>query len=82
MPDTARLPESESSYQIDAENVAEMARLVRQARMLSEYLGLLPDQLDFSQQRSILDIGCGPGEWVLEIARRYPEGQAIGVDAR
>jgi len=77
-PDNA--PEPTSSYQVDAENVAEMARLVRQARLLSEQLGLFPAELQLEQKHSILDIGCGPGEWVLEISRRFPESRVVGVD--
>lgn len=73
-------PEPSSGYQVDAENAAEMARLTRQARMLSAYLGLIPDTLNPRQAHAILDIGCGPGEWVLEIARRYPTSQVTGID--
>lgn len=76
----ANIPEPTSSYQVDAENIAEMARLVRQARMLSEQLGLFPMGLQLEQMHTILDIGCGPGEWALEIAQRFPELQLIGVD--
>lgn len=72
--------EPTSSYQVDAENIAEMARLVRQARMLSEQLGLFPAGLQLEQMHTILDIGCGPGEWALEIAQRFPKHQVIGVD--
>lgn len=73
-------PERQSSYQVDAENVAEMARLMRQAHMLSQYLGLFPQALDLSRMPSVLDIGCGPGEWVMEIARRFPKNQVTGID--
>ncbi|HVB62420.1 MAG TPA: class I SAM-dependent methyltransferase [Ktedonobacteraceae bacterium] len=80
MATSSDVPEPTSSYQVDAENVAEMARLVRQARLLSEHLGLLPADLQLEQKHAILDIGCGPGEWVLEIAQSLPESQVIGVD--
>ncbi len=69
-----------SSYQVDAENIAEMARLIRQARMLSEHLGLVPAGLDLTRAESILDIGCGPGEWVLQMARRFPTSRVTGID--
>jgi len=76
----ANVPEPKSSYQVDAENVAEMARLVRQARLLSEHLGLFPADLQLEQKHDILDIGCGPGEWVLEIGRRFPASRVVGID--
>lgn len=69
----------ESGYQVDAENAAEMARLMKQAQMLSKHLGLFPDFVDVAHA-SLLDIGCGPGEWVLEMARRYPASQITGID--
>src|SRR5438270_1854623 len=79
MPDPTG-PQPTSGYVVDAENVAEMARLRRQARMLSEHLGLYPQQLALAQRSHILDIGCGPGEWALEIAQRFPESRITGID--
>jgi ubiquinone/menaquinone biosynthesis C-methylase UbiE len=73
-------PEPEETYPIDAENVAEMARLTKQAREATETLGLFPRQMQIPQQAAILDIGCGPGEWMLEVARQFPESQITGID--
>src|SRR2546426_1944368 len=80
MPDPIQVPPPTSGYVVDAENVAEMARLTRQARMLSEHLGLYPQQLELAQSSHILDIGCGPGEWALEIAQRFPGSRVTGID--
>src|SRR3989442_14330214 len=80
MPDPTQGPPPTSGYVVDAENVAEMARLRTQARMLSEHLGLYPQQLALAQRSHILDIGCGPGEWALEIAQRFPESRITGID--
>ncbi len=81
MPNVADIPEPQpSSYQVDAENIAEMARLIRQARLLSDHLGLIPDKLDLTRTSSMLDIGCGPGEWALAMARRFPASQVTGID--
>lgn len=30
--------------------------------------------------RTILDVGCGTGRWVLEMARAFPEARVYGVD--
>jgi hypothetical protein len=35
-----------TGYIVDAENVAEMARLIRQARTLTEHFGLLPGSVE------------------------------------
>lgn len=71
---------SGNSYFTDAENVVEMARLTRQAQMLSKQIGLLPPQITLPNAPAILDIACGPGEWVLNMAHRVPDGQVTGID--
>ncbi|QBD79527.1 class I SAM-dependent methyltransferase [Ktedonosporobacter rubrisoli] len=69
-----------SSYILDAENAAELARLVRQARTLLEHIGLVPANLDLSQVQTILDVGCGPGEWACAAARAHPQCSVTGID--
>jgi ubiquinone/menaquinone biosynthesis C-methylase UbiE len=70
-----------SIYYTNPENAAEMARLIKQARLLTKEMGgPLSEQTDLTQVHNILDLACGPGEWVLETARLYPKKQVIGVD--
>lgn len=35
------------------------------------------DDGDFN---SILDIGCGSGCWVIDMAKQYPRAEVIGMD--
>lgn len=73
--------QSENTYFIDAENAAEMARLTNQDRLMTKSMGgLFPERLDLTHIHDILDIGCGPGGWVLDVAREYPEKQVVGID--
>lgn len=73
--------QSENTYFIDAENAAEMARLTNQDRILTKVMGgLLPEQLDLSSVHNMLDVACGPGGWVLDVARTYPQKQIVGID--
>ncbi len=66
---------------IDPESAAEMARLLSKARMQARHMGgLLPEQPDATVFRDVLDIGCGPGAWVLDMAFTYPEMVVVGVD--
>src|SRR5712691_5576152 len=66
-------PQSESTYFIDAESAAEMARLMIQDRLLTKGMGgLFPERADLSNLHRILDIGCGPGAWALDVADAYP----------
>ncbi len=69
------------AYFIDAENAAEMARLVNQDRITTRCMGgLFPPQLDLSNVHTILDIACGPGGWVIDVAQAYPDKQVTGID--
>jgi len=73
--------EREDTYVIDPENAAETARLMYQAQLLNKELGgLFPKGLDLSNVHDILDIACGPGGWVLDVAYEHPEMQVMGVD--
>ena len=54
-------------------------------RLLTEEIGeLLPVALirecDLSRANSVLEIGCGAGEWLRAVARLYPDLQCIGID--
>jgi len=71
----------EHTYVFDPENVAEMARLVNQARLVTQCLGgLLPETIDLANVHDVLDIACGPGSWALDVARDYPHMRVTGVD--
>ena len=70
-----------NSYVIDAESAAEMGRLINQDRLVTEAMGgLFPADIDVQAIRSVLDIGCGPGGWVQEVAFQYLQMQVTGID--
>lgn len=74
-------PQNENTYVVDAESATEMARLLEQDRIVTQAMGgLFPERLDLSGVHTILDLACGPGGWVLEVARQYPEIEVSGVD--
>ncbi len=71
----------DTGYIIDAENAAEMARLIRQARIVTKNTGgLFPENIDLSSIHSVLDLACGPGEWATSVASTYPQMQVTGID--
>ncbi|MEO7021020.1 MAG: methyltransferase domain-containing protein [Ktedonobacteraceae bacterium] len=74
------IKEELARYPLDVENVEEMERLIKQAHLISEHVGLLPSQILLMPGQMVLDIGCGPGEWVLEMARNHPSCQIMGID--
>ncbi|MDQ2887078.1 MAG: class I SAM-dependent methyltransferase [Chloroflexota bacterium] len=74
---------SENTYIIDIESAAETARLIEQDKLFTQAMGGL-----FSEQtpetlasvKYLLDIACGPGGWVINVAHEYPHIEAMGVD--
>ena len=71
----------ESTYVIDAESGTEMARLINQERLLTRVMGgVFPEHFDLSHVSHILDIGCGPGGWVLDVAFENAKINVVGID--
>jgi ubiquinone/menaquinone biosynthesis C-methylase UbiE len=71
----------EGSYVFDAESATETARLMLQDRLLTKAMGgVFPASFDLSNVHHILDIGCGPGGWVLDAAFATPHIDIAGID--
>jgi len=74
-------PSSDNTYILDAESGTEMARLMKQDRLLTQGMGgLFSERDDVSSMHAILDIACGPGGWVLDVAYAYPKIEVVGID--
>jgi ubiquinone/menaquinone biosynthesis C-methylase UbiE len=70
-----------TSYFLDAESAAEMARLIQLDMFLTKKMGgLLAEQANPARFSQILDIGCGPGGWVLDVAYTYSRVEVAGID--
>ena len=70
-----------NTYLNDAESASEMVRLIEQDRAVTEAMGgLLPENPDFAGITQVLDIACGPGGWVQEVAFAHPDIEVIGCD--
>lgn len=71
----------ETTYFIDAESATEMARLMHQDSLTTQGMGgVFPEYSDFSSIHRVLDIACGPGSWVLDVAFEHPEIHVVGID--
>ncbi len=42
---------------------------------------LHPERIPVNTMESILDLGCGTGEWIFDLARRYPKLRIYGIDS-
>ena len=74
---------SEASYIFDSESAGEMARLMHQGQLLTRTMGGALagiDEAEFAQWQQVIDLGCGPGDWVLDVAFEHPAVEVAGVD--
>lgn len=60
----------------------ELARLMIQDQMLTDGMGgVLPELPDPGTLRKVLDVGCGPGGWLIKTAKEYPAiVRLVGAD--
>lgn len=74
--------EHPSTYIVqDRTNQDELDRVRIQGELVTAGMsGPLPEQSDPAAFRRVLDVGCGAGDWLLELAAAYPAMTLIGVD--
>lgn len=81
MPTVHPDPGENNSYVIDAESATEMARLTHQDHLLTRRTnGPVEEQFKRAHVRDVLDVACGPGGWVLDMAYHHPETTFVGID--
>src|SRR5215472_4079356 len=69
------------TYAMDPESPTEMARLMLQDRLVTEGMhGIFPERSSLEHIQTILDVGCGPGGWALDVAHTYPDRRVFGID--
>lgn len=65
----------------DRSSNPEMIRLMIQDSTVTVAMGgPLSEQPDPAAPHRVLDIGCGPGGWLLETAAAYPQMSLVGID--
>lgn len=74
-------PPRKDTYVIDPESGAEMARLINLHQLVTQHMGgLFPQGLDTSNISRVLDLACGPGGWVQDVAFEHQDMEVMGVD--
>jgi ubiquinone/menaquinone biosynthesis C-methylase UbiE len=72
---------AENGYVFESEDASEVARLSQQNDLFDKTMGgLFPERSNLDGITHILDIGCGPGGWAVDVAKSYPHTQVIGID--
>ncbi len=76
-----QLSDANNTYVIDPEDAAETTRLIQQAREVNRVVGLFPQGMDvLKADARILDVGCGTGDWCLDVAFEMPLACVVGID--
>ncbi|TFK26651.1 hypothetical protein FA15DRAFT_667123 [Coprinopsis marcescibilis] len=79
------LNSSSDSYRLPADD-EEMDRLHRQHKIVERVMGRYPAPLlailqsDVVGEKRAIDLGCGNGDWIREIATDFPNCSVVGVD--
>jgi len=71
---------SSNKYLFDPESPEEMARLISLGSVMTRGMGGPLAGITVSPLRNVLDLGCGPGGWVLDVAFERPGCTVAGVD--
>lgn len=70
-----------NTYIFDPEDGSEMARLIHMDRVMTEGMGgTLAGLPALPEAAQVLDLCCGPGGWVLDVAFEHPEWEVAGID--
>ncbi len=73
--------DNDNTYVIH-DNETELARLQLQGALCDESMRLVPELFDagLHPHAHVLDMGCGPGGWAIQVTGTYPEWKVTGVD--
>lgn len=70
-----------NTYLFDTEDGAEMTRLTHLDRVMTTAMGgPLADLAPLPEAARVLDLCCGPGGWVLDVAYKRPDIAITGMD--
>lgn len=74
-------PEGKIRFVADTESGETMTWLLNLDKIINNGMGgTLSERPDLSGIEAVLDLGCGPGGWVMELAREHPDIKVVGVD--
>jgi ubiquinone/menaquinone biosynthesis C-methylase UbiE len=68
------------TYINDSNSQSELVRLTHQARLVTATTGLLPALLEDTDFTSALDVGCGTGQWAIDLACMRQDVKVTAID--
>jgi ubiquinone/menaquinone biosynthesis C-methylase UbiE len=73
--------EATNRYQAVVNEIDNTAQLIRDRYFSAALGGLVAQGLPMPEISSVLDVGCGLGDWVVSMARSYPTLSIMGIDS-
>ncbi len=77
----APLSSSVRANQASRNNEVKLNALLHQHLLQVQGGSLHPERIPVNTMESVLDLGCGTGEWIFDLARRYPKLRIYGIDS-
>ena len=74
-------PFSTGSIQANRGNEVNLDALLHAYLLQVQGGRLHPEHIAVNTMESVLDLGCGTGEWIFELAKRYPKLRIYGIDS-
>ena len=79
---TSRSPSSPgSTEQVGRGNEVHLDALLHSYLLQVQGGRLYPEQIAVNTMQSVLDLGCGRGEWIFDLAKRHPKLRIYGIDS-
>src|SRR6266567_6609093 len=72
--------QEKDAFRLSDGSAADLARLIDQHNAFVQVVKLVNPYVQLNGDERVLDIGCGPGSWVLDVAFQYPDMSVIGLD--
>ncbi len=69
------------SLQAGRENEVHLDALLHSYLLQVQGGRLHPEHIAVNTMQSVLDLGCGRGEWIFDLAKRYPKLRIYGIDS-
>ena len=74
-------PSPTNTIQANRGNEVNLNALLHSYLMQVQGGRLHPEHIAVNTMESALDLGCGTGEWIFDLARRYPKLRIYGIDS-
>lgn len=74
-------PPAQPLAQVSRNNTVHLDALLHRYFLQASGGRLYPEHIPVNMMERVLDVGCGAGEWVFDLAKRFPRLHIYGIDS-